>query len=64
VQHGKTLSSIDFVDNPDIVFDDHESVMMPFRYVKGEDGKPILPEGMKEHLQYVSLSLLLSLAFL
>ena len=27
-----------------------ESVSMPFKYVKGEDGKPVMPEGMLELL--------------
>jgi hypothetical protein len=25
-------------------FGEHESTQMPFRYVKGEDGKPVMPE--------------------
>ncbi|GAA5850608.1 hypothetical protein JCM8547_001928 [Rhodosporidiobolus lusitaniae] len=50
VQRGKTLQTIEFVDHPEIKFNEHESVTMPFIYRKGEDGEPILPEGMKEHL--------------
>ncbi|MBE7159098.1 MAG: hypothetical protein INR62_11825 [Rhodospirillales bacterium] len=57
VQDGKRLDEIPFVDRPDIVIGDDddggggsESVSMPFKYVRGEDGKPIMPEGMLELL--------------
>jgi ribosome biogenesis SPOUT family RNA methylase Rps3 len=38
------LAEIPYVDNPDLKFNDHESTSMPFRYVKDEDGKPIMPK--------------------
>lgn len=50
------LEEIDFVDRPDIELPGtadgdggeaakpSESVSMPFKYVKGADGKPIMPE--------------------
>ncbi|KAK0255329.1 hypothetical protein LTS09_009716 [Friedmanniomyces endolithicus] len=50
------LDEIQFVDRPDIELPGtangdglghpNESVSMPFKYVKGEDGKPVMPEGM------------------
>ena len=55
VQEGKRLDEIAYVDRPDIVLPQtdggdaahsNESVSMPFKYVKGADGKPIMPEGM------------------
>ncbi|KAI0672351.1 DUF431-domain-containing protein [Trametes maxima] len=51
VQDKKTLSEIPFLDNPTIVFNQRESVDMPFRYISDSDGKgPIMPPGMREHL--------------
>jgi len=44
VQEGKTLDTIGYVDHPEFRFSRNESTQMPFRYVKGEDGKPVLPE--------------------
>ncbi|ORY65007.1 SAM-dependent RNA methyltransferase [Pseudomassariella vexata] len=41
-----TLSMIPYLDMPELKFNEHESTQMPFRYVKGDDGKPIMPEGM------------------
>ncbi|KAK3074728.1 hypothetical protein LTR53_002603 [Teratosphaeriaceae sp. CCFEE 6253] len=56
VQEGKRLDEIPFVDRPDIELPEtangdgaghpNESVSMPFKYVKGSDGKPVMPEGM------------------
>ncbi|KAH8893251.1 DUF431-domain-containing protein [Thozetella sp. PMI_491] len=40
------LADIPYLDFPELKFNDHESTEMPFRYVKGEDGKPIMPKGM------------------
>ncbi|PGH28909.1 carboxypeptidase D [[Emmonsia] crescens] len=42
------LEEISYVDFPELRLNEHESTEMPFRYVKGEDGKPIMPEGMFE----------------
>lgn len=39
-----TLNKIPYLDFPELKFNDHESTEMPFRYVKGDDGKPIMPE--------------------
>lgn len=38
------LEEIPYVDFPELRLNEHESTEMPFRYVKGEDGKPIMPE--------------------
>ncbi|KAK0947219.1 hypothetical protein LTR29_001503 [Friedmanniomyces endolithicus] len=56
VQENKRLEEIPFVDRPDIELPGtangdgpghpNESVSMPFKYVKGADGKSIMPEGM------------------
>ncbi|CAK7567357.1 MAG: hypothetical protein SEPTF4163_005320 [Sporothrix epigloea] len=40
------LDDIPYLDFPELKFNEHESTQMPFRYVKGDDGKPIMPEGM------------------
>ncbi|WVQ76730.1 hypothetical protein IAR50_006404 [Cryptococcus sp. DSM 104548] len=45
------LNEIPFTDFPTIQFTKVESIEMPFRYVKDEQGEPILPPGMKEHLK-------------
>ncbi|GAA6028162.1 hypothetical protein JCM8097_006891 [Rhodosporidiobolus ruineniae] len=52
VEDGKTLQSIEMVNHPEIRFSATEAVEMPFIYVKNQEtGEPILPEGMREHLQ-------------
>lgn len=38
------LSEIEYIDNPELKIDEHESTEMPFRYVKGKDGLPIMPK--------------------
>ena len=40
------LDMIPYVDFPELQLGDHESTEMPFRYVVGKDGKPVMPEGM------------------
>lgn len=42
------LAEIPYLDFPELKWNEHESTEMPFRYVKGEDGKPIMPAGMVE----------------
>ena len=39
-----TLAEVPYVDRPSIQVSASESVEMPFKYVKGKDGKPIMPE--------------------
>jgi ribosome biogenesis SPOUT family RNA methylase Rps3 len=40
------LEKIEYVDYPEIIVNKHERTEMPFRYVKGDDGQPIMPTGM------------------
>ncbi|GMM36561.1 protein-arginine N-methyltransferase [Saccharomycopsis crataegensis] len=40
------FEDIKFLDYPEIRFSKYEATEMPFRYVIGEDGNPILPQGM------------------
>ncbi|KAI9872037.1 MAG: hypothetical protein M1830_002097 [Pleopsidium flavum] len=46
VQEKVPLDRISYVDHPELRIDDHESTEMPFRYVKGHDGEPVMPKGM------------------
>ncbi|RDW61096.1 putative DUF431 protein [Coleophoma cylindrospora] len=48
VQSKIPLDQISYIDNPELVVNKNESTEMPFRYVKGEDGQPIMPKGMVE----------------
>jgi ribosome biogenesis SPOUT family RNA methylase Rps3 len=38
------VDKIPYLDNPELKINRNESTQMPFRYVKGEDGRPIMPE--------------------
>lgn len=38
------MADVPYLDFPELKFNEHESTQMPFRYVRGEDGKPIMPE--------------------
>ncbi|KAF3902513.1 hypothetical protein ABW21_db0204426 [Orbilia brochopaga] len=40
------LNEIPFVDFPELKISKNEATEMPFRYVKNEDGTPVMPEGM------------------
>ncbi|KAL6865918.1 hypothetical protein ACO1O0_002017 [Amphichorda felina] len=51
VQDKIPLDQVPYLDFPELKFSDHESTEMPFRYVKGEDGEPIMPQGMRELIQ-------------
>lgn len=46
VQEKIPLAEVPYVDRPSIQVSAAESVEMPFKYVKGKDGKAIMPEGM------------------
>ncbi|KAL1865675.1 hypothetical protein Daus18300_007051 [Diaporthe australafricana] len=48
IQQQIPLKDIPYVDHPDLKINDHESTEMPFRYVKAEDGQPVMPKGMRE----------------
>ncbi|KAL7816528.1 SAM-dependent RNA methyltransferase [Trichoderma aethiopicum] len=51
VQDKIPLEEVPYLDFPELQFNEHESTQMPFRYVKGADGKPIMPKGMVELIQ-------------
>jgi len=38
------VDKIPFVDHPELKINKNESTQMPFRYVKDNDGRPIMPE--------------------
>ena len=38
------VDKIPYLDHPELKINKNESTQMPFRYVKGEDGLPIMPE--------------------
>lgn len=40
------LEEVPYIDYPELRINHHESTEMPFRYVKGPDGQPVMPEGM------------------
>ncbi|KAK6512287.1 hypothetical protein TWF481_001177 [Arthrobotrys musiformis] len=42
------LDKVPFVDFPELKVSKNETTEMPFRYVKREDGTPVMPEGMVE----------------
>ena len=44
------LAEVPYVDRPSIQVSASESVEMPFKYVKGKDGKAIMPEVRLRHL--------------
>ncbi|KAF2256589.1 DUF431-domain-containing protein [Trematosphaeria pertusa] len=48
VQDRMPVEKIPYLDHPELKINKHESTQMPFRYVMGEDGRPIMPEGMVE----------------
>jgi len=48
VQNKIPLDEIPYVDYPELRINKNESTEMPFRYVKGDDGQPIMPKGMLE----------------
>ncbi|KAG5984394.1 hypothetical protein E4U55_004967 [Claviceps digitariae] len=51
VQDGILLEKVPHVDFPELKFNEHESTQMPFRYVTDKEGKPIMPEGMRELIE-------------
>lgn len=38
------LEEVPYIDYPELRINHHESTEMPFRYVKGPDGQPVMPE--------------------
>lgn len=51
VEHQTKFADIKFLDYPEIRFNKYEATEMPFRYITDSEGKPILPEGMLEHIK-------------
>ncbi|KAG6016920.1 hypothetical protein E4U43_002730 [Claviceps pusilla] len=51
VQDGIPLENVPHVDFPELKFNEHESTQMPFRYVTDQEGKPMMPEGMRELIE-------------
>ncbi|KAF2004821.1 DUF431-domain-containing protein [Amniculicola lignicola CBS 123094] len=46
VQDKVPVDQIPYIDHPEIKVSKNESTEMPFRYVRSQDGQPIMPEGM------------------
>lgn len=44
VEEKTPLDKVPYLDFPELKFNEHESTQMPFRYVTGKDGKPIMPD--------------------
>lgn len=44
LNHAETLAGIPYADYPELKLNKNEATQMPFRYVKGEDGQPVMPE--------------------
>lgn len=38
------LNEIPYLDFPELRFNEKESTEMPFRYVKGDNGAPVMPQ--------------------
>jgi ribosome biogenesis SPOUT family RNA methylase Rps3 len=47
------LDQIPYIDFPELRINKHETVEMPFRYVKDGNGQPIMPEVCREFKQTV-----------
>jgi ribosome biogenesis SPOUT family RNA methylase Rps3 len=44
IQDQLTLDQIQYIDQPELKLNQHESTQMPFRYIRGENGQPVMPE--------------------
>ncbi len=51
ISDGKKLSEIPFSDEISIEVAQGEAVDLPYRYVVGKDGDPLLPDGLVEYLK-------------
>lgn len=51
IMRGEHLAQIPFIDTAVIPICEGEEVELPFRYVQGEDGQPVFPEGLVEYLK-------------
>lgn len=55
------MEQIPFIDHPELKINKNESTQMPFRYVKGTDGRPIMPEVRARNVSPRVLSQILTL---
>lgn len=46
------LKDVPYVDHPDLKINEHESTQMPFRYVKDNNGDPIMPKVSSQYMPY------------
>jgi ribosome biogenesis SPOUT family RNA methylase Rps3 len=44
IQDQLPLDQIAYVDAPEFKINKHESTQMPFRYVRDDNGQPLMPE--------------------
>ncbi|CAH2352074.1 protein arginine N-methyltransferase Sfm1p [[Candida] railenensis] len=51
IENKTKFENIKFLDYPEIRFNKYEATEMPFRYITDENGEPILPRGMLEHIK-------------
>lgn len=51
IENKTKFEEIKFLDYPEIRFNKYEATEMPFRYIIDENGEPILPRGMLEHIK-------------
>ncbi|KAJ3363088.1 hypothetical protein HDU91_003130, partial [Kappamyces sp. JEL0680] len=51
IQYQRPMSTIAFVDHPEIAFSKKESVQLPFRFLANPDGSPQLAPGLFDHLK-------------
>ena len=48
----RTFETLEFIDRPEFDTDyDAEKLIMPFLYLKGDDGKPIMADGVLDILK-------------
>ncbi|MFQ5621691.1 MAG: SAM-dependent methyltransferase [Candidatus Nanoarchaeia archaeon] len=57
IEVGIPFDKLKFVDDIEIEIEEGYSNIMPYRYLVGEDGKPVLPEGLIEYLKEEELLL-------
>ena len=51
IELGIPFDKLKFVDDIEIEIEEGYSNLLPYRYLVGDDGKPILPEGLIEYLK-------------
>lgn len=48
-----SLDQLSYVDHPELKINRHESTQMPFRYIKGANGEPVMPEVRRSKIDFV-----------